>query len=138
MAGVLGALIVRRGIEGDLALALGLFTAGSFVAGIVAGALVRRIGSRLEPRARLAFAVLALMLLTSAAQHIAYFIHYVWYYSGWWGEPLSPGWLEAFVTAYAGSGFYFIALGLPLMLPVGIPVIFAAAIFLARTGTDSR
>lgn len=128
---VAGALILGGAIE-EMWLLIGLFTIGAFGGGLFARLAVSLLGRRMVPTARVALAILALMLFTTACQHVAYFVNYMSYYAAWWPAPFTPDWLRASVSTYAGSGFYFTALGLPLMLPVGLPVLLVAAFLLAR------
>lgn len=132
VSSVPGALLLRRGIEGDLAHALSLFAAGSVAAAFIAVVVVETVGPRLLPSARLALALLLLILLTSGGQHLAFFVDYAANYAAFGDPMLSAGWFRSMASAFAGSGYYYIAIGLPMMLPAGLPVLFAAAFLLMR------
>lgn len=132
VAGVGGALLSRHRIETDLGVFLGHSAIATVIAGVLAAILAGWLGRNLFPTARVALALLALAILTGVAQHFVYFLDYASYYATFWERPFTIPWLRSVTATYAGSAFYFVSLGLPLMLPFGVPVVLGAALVLAR------
>ncbi|MCW5696928.1 MAG: hypothetical protein KIS96_09380 [Bauldia sp.] len=128
-----GAFLIRRGIDGRLGTAIILFTLGAFIAGFAAALLHRRWSRGRPATARFALAFLLLAILTVAFDVLLFFVQYASYYAQWW-----PGFPWVLFTAtFTGLGvaFYYGTLALPLLLPLGVPLLFAASWYLARLPT---
>jgi hypothetical protein len=131
LAFVAGAFLIRRGIDGRLGTAILLFTLGAFAAGLVTALLGHRFGRKRPTSARFALAFVLLAILTVAADVFLFYLQYISYYAPWW-----PGFPHVLFTAvFTGFGvaFYYGTLALPLLLPLGVPLLFAASWYLART-----
>jgi hypothetical protein len=132
LAFIPGALWLRGGIDGRLGLAIGLFTAGAACAGTLSAWFLPSISRRKPFSARFSAALILLMLSTAAFQALLLFLHRAVYAAKWWVEPLTLHWFIALAMNAAGTAFYYVALGLPMLLPAGLPLLFASAALLAR------
>jgi hypothetical protein len=130
-AAFLGALWLRRGVSEEIAVVIGFFTLGAVIGGLATAVLMRRrlVGAGLGPR--LAASVLCLVLATTGTHILLLFAEYAGYYAQWWLSSLG-GQLKAAASTLAGVGFYYVSIGLPLLLPAGLPVLLASAFWLAR------
>jgi len=131
LAAIPGALVVRHAISPDLALVIVFFALGAAPAGFLAALIAGRLPSRFTRGRRFAAALLSMMLFTTGAHVILLFAEYAAYYAQWW--PSDAGeWLQAAGFTFGATGFYYAVLGLPVLLPFGLPVVLAFAMFLAR------
>jgi len=108
------------------------FALGAMVAGFFATLIMAALPHRLRPSSRYAAALVTLMLLTTGAQVALLFAQYVPYYAQWWPAPFHSWWSNAVLSTVAGVGFYYGAIGLPMLLPLGLPLLFASAAFLTK------
>lgn len=130
-AAFLGALWLRRGVSEEIAVVIGFFTVGAVIGGGASAALMRRrlVGAGLGPR--LAASLLCLLLATTGTHVLLLFAEYTGYYAQWWPSSLG-GQIKAAASTLGGVGFYYVSIGLPLLLPAGFPVLLASAFWLAR------
>lgn len=138
LASIAGALLLRRGIEADLALALLLFAGGAATGGFLASLAMAGLARRKPRSARLALSLVALILLTTGFQVVFFYGNYMSYYVAWWGDPFTADWFFPLIITFFGAGFYYLALGLPMMLPIGFPVLIGAAFWLSRMPGSAR
>ncbi len=131
IASVGGALWLRHGIDANLRLALLLFTAGAAIAGFLTPLLISWWGRRWPMPARFAAAIISLILLSAGFHTILLFVDYIGYYVQWWPPAFSLHWAFTILTTFAGVAFFYVAVGIPMLLPLGLPVVFASAYFLA-------
>ena len=132
LAAILGALWFRHSIMPDLALALAFFAVGAAIAGAVSALILNRLPRRIRYGRRLAIAIVSLMVLTTGAHVGLLFAEYASYYAEWWPTAFSGQWFWAALTTFGGVGFYYASIGLPMLLPVGLPALLAFAFVLAR------
>jgi hypothetical protein len=132
LASIPGALIIRGDIDQRLGFALLLFAAGASAAGLVSSWLLgRRLRSR--PRtARLAAAIIVLTFFTCLFCSFFLYLQYISYFAAYWERAFTSGWFESVIFTGAGVTFFFVSLALPMMLPVGLPVLLAGAFVLSR------
>lgn len=121
----------RGAIEPRLALALALYTAGAASAGFVAACLMKRWGERRPPSARLAAAMAVLSALTVGLGAFLLFVAVAIRRQSTWGAPLSLEWIASMIVNSGASLIYTVTLALPMLLPLGIPVMFLGAWLLA-------
>jgi hypothetical protein len=132
VAAIPGALWSRHAISPELAEALALLAVGAAAAGFLASQFDRLLPDRRRSGRRLAGAIVLLAVLTTACQVLLLFAEYVPYYAQWWPAPFTWSWWEGVFTSVAGVGFNYGAIGLPMLLPLGLPALLAAAVLLAR------
>jgi hypothetical protein len=108
------------------------FVVGAIVAGFFAALIMAAIPDRLRQSARYAVALVTLVVLTTGAHVVLLFGQYVPYYAQWWPAPFHGWWLQAVTSTFAGVGFYYGAIGLPMLLPLGLPLLLASAAFLTK------
>lgn len=131
-AALIGALWQRGVIDQDLWLALLLIAAGAAVAGFLTCLLLAWWGRRRSRPARLAAAIVALVLLTIGFDTLLLYANYISYYAQWWPPAFTTHWFMTALTTLAGVGFYFVTIGVPMLLPLGIPLVIAAAFVLTN------
>jgi hypothetical protein len=127
-----GAFWLRGGVTDRLGLAIVLFAAGAACAGWGAAWFLARWGTRRPGSARFAAAAIILTVLTVGFDAFFLFLNYSAYFIQWWPTPFTLHWFFNLITTGGGVTFFFIALGLPLLLPLGLPVLFGAAFILSR------
>lgn len=121
------AWLAGRPVDSRLRLAIALFAAGAFMAGFLAWLIAGRMLAGKVPTARFAGATVLLTLGTPAASAFAFFLQYRLYYAAWHGPPLTLGWVFELIFTGVGAAYLFVVTGLPLFLPLGLPVLFGAA-----------
>jgi hypothetical protein len=122
----------RGSIEPRLAIALALYTIGAVAAGLVSAWLLVRWGERRPPSARLAAAIAVLSALTVGFGAFLLFVAVAVLRQGKWGAPFSLEWIGSMIVNGGASLVYTVALALPMLLPLGIPVMLVGAWQLAR------
>jgi hypothetical protein len=132
LAAIPGAMWSRHAISPELAEALALLAVGAAAAGFLASQLGRLLPGHSQFGARLAAAIVLLVVLTTGCQVVLLFAEYAPYYAQWWPPPFTWLWWEGVLTTFAGVGFYYGAIGLPMLLPLGFPALLVAAFLLAR------
>ena len=109
-----------------------LFAAGAAAAGLVSSWLTGRWW-RTRPRsARFAGAVIVLTFFTCFFDAFFFYLHYISYFSQFWADPFTPWWFASLVFTGGGVTFFFVSIGLPMLLPLGLPVLLAASLLLSR------
>jgi hypothetical protein len=108
------------------------FAVGAAAAGFIAALIMTALPGRMPWSARYAAALVALMVLTTGAHVVLLFSQYAPYYAQWWPAPFHSWWFDAATSTFAGIGFYYGAIGLPMLLPLGLPALLAFAALLAR------
>ena len=132
VAAVPGALWLRGSVDSRLGLALLFFAAGAFVAGLLAALTLRLWGRRRARSARFAAAIIVLAILTVGFDAFIYYVHTASYFGKWWATPFSFHWFVTVVFTGGGALFYFMTIALPMILPLGLPVLLAGAAILSR------
>ena len=132
LAGIPGALWLYGGIGDRLRLALILFAAGAVLAGFITALLMGWIGPRLHVPGRFAAAIILLVVLSAGFDTALFYANYISHYVEWWPAAFSAHWFFAVLTSFAGVGYYYVALAVPMLMPVGLPVLFVAAFLLSR------
>jgi hypothetical protein len=132
IAGIPGALWLYGGIGSGLRLALILFAIGAAIAGFFAALAIAWWGPRLHPPARFAAAIVLLVVLSAGFDTLLFYGNYISHYVEWWPEAFSAHWFFTAISTFAGVGYYYVALGVPMLLPVGLPVLFVAAYLLSQ------
>lgn len=131
LGGVIGALWLRHGIEPRLGTALLLFTVGAALAGFLTALVIGRTGMK-RRTARFAAALVLLIILTTVFDAVLLYVEYAGYYVQWWPPLFSVHWFFTATTTFLGVSFYFVALGVPMIVPLGLPLTLLAALLLAR------
>ena len=132
LASVPGAIWRRGWIDRDLAVALLLIAAGAAVAGFLTALVFRLRRARRGFSARFAAAIFLLIVLTAGFDALFLYLDYIAYYTQWWPEPFSVHWFFTAATTFVGVFFYYAAVAVPMLLPLGLPAVFGFAFFLAR------
>ncbi|MCW5715358.1 MAG: hypothetical protein KIT43_12665 [Bauldia sp.] len=94
--------------------------------------LLPRWTAHRPPSARLAASIAVLSGLTVGFGAFALFVAVAVLQSSRWGAPFSLEWIGSMIVNSGASLVYTIALGLPMLIPLGIPVMFLGAWQLAR------
>lgn len=132
LAFVPGALWIRGTIDSDLGLALVLFGTGAAIAGFITSLLLYRWGPILGLPSRLALAVFSLVVLTAGFDALLLYFNYISYYVQWWPDPFTTHWFFTGITTFLGVSYYYAAIAAPMLIPVGLPVVFGFALIAAR------
>lgn len=132
LAGVPGALLLYHGINDRLRLALILFALGAALAGFLTALALGRYGPRRHPAGRFAAAIGLLIVLSAGFDTVFFYADYITHYVAWWPATFSAHWFFTALTTFAGVGYYYVALGVPMLLPLGLPILFAAAFLLSQ------
>ena len=127
-----GALLLRHDIDRRLGLALILFAAGAASAGLVSSWLMGRWWRSRPRSARFAGAVIVLTFFTCFFDAFFFYLHYISYFSQFWADLFTPLWFASLIFTGGGVTFFFVSIGLPMLLPLGLPVMLAAAYVLSR------
>lgn len=122
-----GALWRRGAIEPRLALALVLYAVGAAAAGAVSAWLLNRWGRDRPPSARLAGAIAVLSALTVGIGAFFLFVAVAVRRQATWGAPFSLEWIGSMIVNSGAALIYTVALALPMLLPLGIPLMLIAA-----------
>ena len=131
-ASVPGALWIRGTIDSDLGLALLLFGAGAIAAGFLTSLLVNQWGAGLSKASRLALAVLSLVVLTAGFDALFLYFNYISYYVQWWPDPFTSHWFFTAISTFLGVSYYYVTIAVPMLIPVGLPVVFGFGLIAAR------
>lgn len=115
-------------LSGRLVWTLALFAAGSFFGGLFAhgfSAVVVKLKN--EPTARFAAFFIGLSCGTVGLTAFLHFLDYRAYYAAWHSPALSMYWIHEQLMTGAGSAYIFVVNAMPLLLPWGLPLLFAAS-----------
>lgn len=127
-----GALWIRGTIDSDLRLALLLFGAGATVAGFLTSLLVSQWGATLGGASRLALAVFSLVVLTAGFDALFLYFNYISYFVQWWPDPFTTHWFFTAISTFLGVSYYYATIAVPMLIPVGLPVVLGFGLFAAR------
>jgi len=120
-----------RGIEPRLAVAIALFAVGAFAAGAATAWLMGRRGLERPLSARLAASLLVLTVLTVGFGAFFLFLGHVTNATRVWGDPFTLHWVGSLIVNAGAALVYTMALALPMIIPLGLPILLAAAGVLA-------
>jgi len=115
-----------------LGLALLLFGAGAIAAGFLTSLLVNQWGAGLSKASRLALAVLSLVVLTAGFDALFLYFNYISYYVQWWPDPFTSHWFFTAISTFLGVSYYYVTIAVPMLIPVGLPVVFGFGLIAAR------
>ena len=138
LAGIPGALWLHHGINDRLRLALILFAAGAALAGFFAALILSRFAPGRHHAGRFAAAIILLVILSAGFDTAFFYANYITHYVAWWPATFSVHWFFTAIATFAGVGFYYVALGVPMLLPLGLPVLFVAAFLPMARSPDCR
>ncbi|MCC6736814.1 MAG: hypothetical protein IT534_11905 [Bauldia sp.] len=82
--------------------------------------------------ARLAAALLLLTVLTVGFGAFFLFVAHVTQATSVWGRPFSLHWIGSLIVNSGAALIYTIAIALPMIIPLGLPILLAAAVVAAR------
>ena len=126
-------LYLRLRLEtGHLPMVLALFFAGGLLGWAVALPLLRSLIRRWSTERRFAAVLLVLTCATIFATAGLFALQYRIFYAQWHAAFGSRIWVYQFVFTTAGAVYQFLVMGLRLYLPVGLVLLMAASLFLAR------
>ncbi len=138
LAGIPGALWRYGAINPRLTLALILFAIGAAFAGCCTFLALARWGAGLSPSARFAAAIVLLIVLSAGFDAVLFYGDYITYYVEWWPAAFSLHWFFVALATFAGVGYYYLMLGAPMLMPIGLPVLLVAALLLSRREPPPR
>jgi hypothetical protein len=86
-----------------------------------------------RPRsARLAASLLLLTVLTVGFGAFFLFVAHMTQATSVWGRPFSLHWVGSLIVNSGAALVYTMALALPMIIPLGLPILLAAAVVAAR------
>ena len=132
LAFVPGAFWVRGTIDRDLGLAFLLFGAGAALAGFFTSLLLNRLGATLGRPSRLALAIFSLIVLTAGFDALLLYFNYISHYIQWWPDPFTAHWFLTAISTFLGVSYYYAAIAVPMLIPVGLPVVLGFGFLAAR------
>ncbi len=132
LAGVPGALWLHHGINDRLRLALILFAVGAALAGLLTALILSRFSAGRHHAGRFAAAIALLIVLSAGFDTALFYANYITHYVDGWPTAFSAHWFFTAFATFAGVGYYYVALGVPMLLPVGLPVLLVAAYLLSH------
>lgn len=110
-----------------------IFFAGGLLAWIVVLPMARLLTRRRSAETRFAAHFALLSLGTIAATAFLFAMDYRLFYAQWHQPFGTRIWAYQFVFTSAGAVYQFLVMGLRLYLPVGLPVLAGASLWLARS-----
>lgn len=129
-----GFLALHGRIDGHLSAILLLYAAGGTLAFpfavLIADAVIDWRGAR-RPETHFAALFLCLTLATIAATAFLFAMQYRLFFERWHGAPWSYGWTLRFIFTSASAVYQFIAMGVRLYLPLGLPMLIGMSLWLA-------
>ncbi len=129
----LSGLYLRLRLEtGHLPLVLALFFAGGLLGWAVSLPLLRPFMRRWRAERRFAAVLLVLTCATILATAGLFALQYRIFYAQWHADFGSRIWMYQFLFTSAGAVYQFLVMGLRLYLPVGLALLLAVSLFLAR------
>ncbi|HSX72922.1 MAG TPA: hypothetical protein VLG73_01880 [Shinella sp.] len=117
----------------QLARILMIYFAGGLAAWPIALPLARALTRRRPFETRFAAHFALLSLGTIAVTAFFFALDYRLFYAQWHHPPGTRIWLYQLVFTIAGAGYQFLVMGLSLYLPVGLPVVAGASLWLSRS-----
>ncbi|WP_146610135.1 hypothetical protein [Rhodobium orientis] len=109
-----------------------LFALGALLGGFLAYVLAATVAGARPFSARLAAIAVALMAITAGVTAFLFFLQFRVYYAQWHSDHFGRLWLMQMAYTGATAVYIFMSSGLKLILPFGLPVLFAAAWVFAR------
>ncbi|AOF90271.1 hypothetical protein [Sinorhizobium sp. RAC02] len=116
-----------------LAMILLIFFAGGVLAWIVVLPMARLLTRRRSAETRFAAHFALLSLGTVVATAFLFAMDYRLFYAQWHQPFGTRIWAYQFVFTSAGAVYQFLVMGLRLYLPVGLPILAGASLWLARS-----
>jgi hypothetical protein len=110
-----------------------IFFAGGLLAWIVVLPMARLLTRRRSAETRFAAHFALLSLGTIAATAFLFAMDYRLFYAQWHQPFGTRIWAYQFVFTSAGAAYQFLVMGLRLYLPVGLPILAGASLWLARS-----
>lgn len=110
-----------------------IFFAGGLLAWIVVLPVARLLTRRRSAETRFAAHFALLSLGTIAATAFLFAMDYRLFYAQWHHPFGTRIWAYQFVFTAAGAVYQFLVMGLRLYLPVGLPILAGASLWLARS-----
>lgn len=132
---VCGTLILHGRFDPHLPAILLLYGAGGLIAfpfSILAAEFTLRLRRARRSDTRFAAHFLCLTLLTIAATALLFALQYRLFFAQWHGTRFSYGWTLHFLFTTASAVYQFIAIGIRLYLPFGLPMLLGMSLYLAR------
>ncbi|MCW2308377.1 hypothetical protein [Rhodobium gokarnense] len=112
-----------------------LFALGALLGGFLAYVLAASVAGARPFSARLAAIAVALMAITAGITAFLFFLQFRIYYAQWHTDHIGRLWLMQMAYTGATAVYIFMSSGLKLILPFGLPVLFAASwVFARRSG----
>ncbi|QRM56942.1 hypothetical protein F3Y30_14670 [Sinorhizobium sp. BG8] len=129
----LASLYLRNGLQTfHLAALMLVFFGGGALAWPVVVLLARKLVRyrRLETRFAACFVLLSIGTIGMTA--LLFALNYRYFYAQW-HEPFGTRiWLYQFIATSLGAAYQFAVMGMSLYLPVGLPILAAASLWLAK------
>lgn len=127
-----------HGLGGKAMKVLAIFGAGALVGGFLAWVLAAMLAGGARSAGRRAAVMLVLLVIgTAGTVALIYFIDFRSYFAQFHDTTFSRDWLVEMLFTGAGALYVFASMGLRLMLPAGLPLLFiGAALFARATRTD--
>ncbi len=137
-AAALAGLHIRNGAQtADLGRILLLFFAGGLLSWPLAIVPARFLGYGRPVETRFAAFLLLLTFCTIAATALLFAIQYRLFYTQWHAPFGTRIWAYKFVFTSASAVYQFTVLGIRLYFPLGLPLLFAASLWLARLPSET-
>ncbi|WP_244616059.1 hypothetical protein [Rhizobium sp. RU20A] len=133
MMAVLIAVYLRNRLEtGRLPSILTLYFVGGAIAWIPAQIVARLAAGRARQETRFAAQFVSLTLFTIGFTALIFALDYRGFYAQWHAPTFTYIWfLQQFYTI-GGATYQFAVIGLPLFLPVGLPLLIVTSLWQAR------
>ncbi|MDC7262054.1 hypothetical protein K0P03_08460 [Shinella sp. HY16] len=112
---------------------LAIYFAGGLAAWPIALPVARVLTRHRPCETRFAAHFALLSLGTIAVTAFFFALDYRLFYAQWHHPPGTRIWLYQFVFTIAGAVYQFLVMGLSLYLPVGLPVVAGASLWLSRS-----
>ncbi len=134
-AAVLAALYLRNRLEtGRLVPILLVYFAGGALAWMPAGLLAHVATRRARRETRFAAHFLCLTVFTVAVTAFVFALDYRTFYAQWHAPVFTYIWCLQQIFTMAGASYQFLVIGVPLFLPLGLPLLLATSLLLAWSG----